>query len=263
MRSTPLLQPTRRRTDHAAQRTTLVQAVHTSARLNQRSERRHIPVCVYNIRITAPAGWKRSCGADLFGWEDLLQYRRLPEQLNPLGEAQRWETEPVVEMVLLQILKQTRGIQKGRARVKEQSEWRLKVVFFVPKVTLQASVYTHSKGQQNESAEDGGIFQRRARLYSVPYLQSKKENAELIRWQTLPNQMWILIGVENSPNFYLFGFFIQQSLFIGGLKGVQCVGVVQRAKSWTAADRSGSISGGITALWLCILLSELCACVAR
>lgn len=61
----------------------------------------------------------------------MLQYRRLPEQLNPLGEAQRRETEPVVEVVLLQILKQTRGIQKGRARVKEQSEWRLKVVFFL------------------------------------------------------------------------------------------------------------------------------------
>lgn len=61
----------------------------------------------------------------------MLQYRRLPEQLNPLGEAQRRETEPVVEMVLLQILKQTRGIQKERARVKEQSEWRLKVFFFL------------------------------------------------------------------------------------------------------------------------------------
>lgn len=56
------------------------------------------------------------------------------------------------------------------------------------------------------------------------------------------------MGVENSPDFYLFGFFIQQSLLIGGLKGVQCVGVVQRAKRRTAADRSGSIAGGITAL---------------
>lgn len=151
MWSTPLLQPTLRWTAHAAQRTTPVQAVHTSVRLNQRSERerQHIPVCVYNMRITAPAGWKRSCGADLFGWKDLLQYRRLPEQLNPLGEAQRRETEPVVEVVLLQILKQTRGIQKGRARVKEQSEWRLNVFFFCSK-SYAASWCLHA---QQRSAE--------------------------------------------------------------------------------------------------------------
>lgn len=61
---------------------------------------------------------------------------------------------------------------------------------------------------------------------------------------------------------YLFGFFIQQSLLIGGLKGIQRVGVIQRAKSRTAAGRSGSVAGGTTALRLCVLLwRSVRACV--
>lgn len=122
------------------------------------------------------------------------------------------------------------------------------VFFWLQKFTLQAGVYTHGKGQQNESAEDGGVFQRRARLYGVPYLQSRKENAQLVGWRTLPDQTTIPEGAENSPDLYLFGFFIQQSLLVGGLKGVQRVGVVQRAEGRAAADRSGSFAGGTTAL---------------
>lgn len=34
---------------------------------------------------------------------------------------------------------------------------------------------------------------------------------------------------------YLSGLFLQQSLLIGGLKGIECVGVIQCSDSWTAA----------------------------
>lgn len=33
---------------------------------------------------------------------------------------------------------------------------------------------THSKGQQYKSAEDGGVVNRTARLYGIPYLQLKR-----------------------------------------------------------------------------------------
>lgn len=42
---------------------------------------------------------------NLFRRENLLKDRRLLDDLYPLGEAERRETEPVIEMVLLQILK--------------------------------------------------------------------------------------------------------------------------------------------------------------
>lgn len=75
---------------------------------------------------------------------------------------------------------------------------------------------------------------------------------------TLPNQMWTLTGVKKLFWFDLFGLLIQQSLLISGLKGVECVGVVQRAKSWTATHGSGSISAAKVTLWRFIFAHRVC-----